>query len=83
MLEDVDIFELRDRYSFLIGNYADLAIELAPKLEQFGKYKKELELISAEFISRGAEPDDPESLKKLLEGEIAKRTQTQGNEVKT
>lgn len=72
-LKDADILELTDRYTFLIKKYGELALELAPKLEKFGKYKKELQLITLEFVERGVNIKDPESLKNLLKEEIDKR----------
>ena len=72
-LEDADILELTDRYNYLIQQYAKLSIELADKLEKFGKYKKELETLTVEFGRRGASVEDPEPLKKLVEQEISKR----------
>jgi len=73
MLEEADILELRDRYNFLAQKYVELAIDLTPKFEKFGKYRKELQLLSAEFIRRGADLEDPVSLQKIIEEEIAKR----------
>ena len=66
-LAHADVLELLERYEFLLHKYVPLAAELAPKLEQFGKYKKELQILSTELASRGVTPDEPESLRKLVE----------------
>ena len=72
-LEDTDLFELTDRYIYLVQEYVKLATEIAPKLEKFGKYKQELQAIVVEFARRNVTPNDPENLKKLIEEELAKR----------
>ena len=72
-MAEIDLIELADRYAVISKKYGELAIELAEKLEQFGRYRKELEFIVAEFINRGAKLDDLESVKELLEKELTKR----------
>lgn len=72
-LSDTDILELNDRYTFLIKEYTKLAIEIAPLLDRFGKYKKELELITVEFVKRGFNPKNPEGLEKMIQDELDKR----------
>ena len=57
-IESADNLELIDRYRFLIVEYVKLAPELATKLEQFGRLKKELEVITAEFIKRKVNIED-------------------------
>lgn len=74
-LEDFDILELQDRYLYLMTEYVNLARELAPKLDKFGKYRKELQLLTVEFSRRGVTVEDPDSLKKLIEAELEKRKQ--------
>lgn len=74
-LETIDLLELVDRYNYLIQEYAKLSIELATKMEKFGKYKNELEIITAEFIKRGYNHKDPDHLVKMVEEEIKKREQ--------
>jgi hypothetical protein len=74
-LEDFDILELQDRYLYLMKEYVNLAIEIAPKMDKFGKYRKELQLLAVEFSRRGFTVEDPESLKKLVEAELDKRKQ--------
>jgi hypothetical protein len=72
-LENSDVLELLDRYNFLIEEYVKMAGELAGKLEKFGKYKQELQALSVEFVRRGVKPQEPDSLKKLIEAELEKR----------
>lgn len=72
-LKDADIIELTERYNFLIQKYVDLAVELAPKLEKFGKHKRELQLLSVEFVERGVDVKDPGSLTNLVADELRKR----------
>lgn len=72
-IKDADILELKDRYSFIIQEYAKLALELAPLLDKFGKYKRELEIITTEFVRRGFRPKDPEGFDKLIQEELDKR----------
>ena len=73
VLQSTDTLELVDRYNNLIKKYVELSIELAPKIEKFGKYRNELQILSMEFVRRGFKVDEPESLKTLLEEEIKKR----------
>lgn len=72
-LKEVDVLELRDRYDYLIKKYVDLATQIAPLLDKFGKYRQELQLISLEFKERGLMADNPEELTKLIEDAIKKR----------
>jgi len=72
-LETTDLLELIDRYNYLIKTYVPLAAEIAPKLEKFGKYRQELQVISAEFVRRGYKPEEPESLTQMVEVELQKR----------
>jgi len=72
MIED-NIEDLINRYNSLIVTYVDLARELAPKLEKFGKYREELQYITMEFEKRGFDPKVPESLTALLEEELKSR----------
>jgi len=76
-LKDADIFELTERYNSVLREYVDLAIELAPKLEKFGKQKRELQLLSVEFVERGVSVEDPDSLKNLVMQELEKRERKQ------
>jgi len=72
-LDNVDTLELLDRYNNIIKKYCEISIELAPKLEKFGKYREELQLLSAEFKKRGYVPEEQDSLKKLIEKELETR----------
>ena len=58
---------------FLIKKYGELALQLAPALDRFGKYNKELQLLTVEFVNRGVSVDDPDSLIELINAELAKR----------
>jgi len=79
-LEDADVLELIDRYEFVVRKYVTLAKELAPKLEKFGKHKKELEVLTVEFDRRGIQPKDSEELKESILAEINKRTPSDENQ---
>lgn len=57
---------LLGRYYQILEKYVSLASELAPKIEKFGKYKQELQMLTLEFSNRGVVAEDPESLIKLL-----------------
>jgi hypothetical protein len=72
-LEDADTFELTDRYNYLVQEYVKLSVELAGKLEKFGKYKKELEMLTVEFVRRGVDVKDSEPLTNLIKDELEKR----------
>lgn len=72
-LEHSDILELKDRYTFLMEKYATLALEVAPQLDKLGKYRKELQIITAEFVRRGADIEDSEFLENLIKEELQKR----------
>lgn len=73
MIENADIVELEERYKFLLQKYAELATELASKMDKFGKYRQELLVLTNEFSRRGVKIDDPEGLKKFIEEELLKR----------
>jgi hypothetical protein len=53
-LDDTPLMELKDRYVYLVQKYLQIAPELIKKIEEFGRIKKELEFITAEFIKRNA-----------------------------
>jgi hypothetical protein len=72
-LKDSDTYELLDRFSYLLNLYAPLASELAEKLDKFGKYRKELQLIVVELKERGVDTQEPEELRSLIEEAIKKR----------
>lgn len=89
-LENVELLDLVDRYNYLIKEYVQLSMEIAPKLEKFGKHRNELQIISAEFVRRGYQPSEPDGLKRMVEEELGKRkstvdgvTQTDQNEGNT
>jgi hypothetical protein len=74
-LKDTDTLELLDRYGFVAEKYVKLAIELAPKLEKFGKYRKELQVLTAEFVERDLKIEGTEDLESLIKEEIGKRSE--------
>jgi len=76
-LKDCETVELRDRYLFLMEKYVKIAQELAPLLDKFGKYREELQVLTVEFVERGFSVDDPESLVKIIQQEIAKKEDEQ------
>ena len=81
-IKSVDLLELVDRYNYLMKSYIPLATELVPKWEKFGKLRQELQLISVEFMRRGFDPKEDDSLKKMIEEELQKRSAV-ANENKT
>ena len=69
-LSGVDTLELIDRVNFLSKEYSQVSVELAKKLDEYGKLKKELQLILVELEGRNELPegaDLEEALKKLEE----------------
>jgi hypothetical protein len=72
-LTNINLEDLVDRYNSLIDKYVPLAIEIAPLMEKFGKYRQELQIISAELVKRGFNASEPEKLFTLVEEEIRKR----------
>ena len=75
---NIDVLELKDRYDDLSKKYVDLALKIAPLLEQFGRYRKELEFIMKEFSRCGYTPKTNEDLVKIVEEEIKKRSSQNG-----
>lgn len=71
-MNDLELLDLVDRYTYLSKKYGDLALDLAPKLEQFGKYRKELQFILEQMKKKGLDPQDSEKIKELLEQELQK-----------
>lgn len=69
-LKDTDTLELLDRFDYLVRKYVPLAAELAPKIEKFGKYRRELQLIVVELQERGVQPKDHEDLKALIKNAL-------------
>lgn len=68
-LKNADTLELLDRVNYLLSRYVPLAADLAPKLEEFGRYRKELQAIVVELNERGVTPEEPDGLRELLEAE--------------
>ena len=82
-LKSFDLLELVDRYNYLAEQYVKLVIDLTPKLDKFGKFRQELQVLSAEFAERGYKAETPEKLKKLIEDEINKRENQDGPKADT
>lgn len=72
-LKETDTLELLDRFDYLVRRYVPLAAELAPKIEKFGKYRKELQLIVVELKERGVQPQNHEDLQTIIENALAAR----------
>jgi len=72
-LKDTDTSELKDRYNYLIDKYVDLASDLAKKIDKFGKYRRELQLITSEFVERGVDVEGTDSLVEGIAKEIEER----------
>jgi hypothetical protein len=72
-MSDLDLLELIDRYTHISTKYGSLALEIAPKLEQFNKYRKELQYLVEQIEKKGVKPQDSEAVKKMLEEELEKR----------
>ena len=51
-LEKAEAYELIDRHKTLVLDYKRIAPELAKKLEEFGRLRRELQLITVEFNKR-------------------------------
>lgn len=73
-IKETDTLELLDRFDYLAQKYIPLAAELAPKIEKFGKYKRELEFIVVELQIRGVQPKDNEELKHIIESLLVGET---------
>jgi hypothetical protein len=80
-LENEDILELTDRYNFLVVKYVELAISIAPRLDEFGRYRKELQTIVAEFVRRNIIAKTPEDLERKVQEEINKRLKKINGEI--
>ena len=72
-LSDATTEELLSRFDFVVQKYVPLAAELDPKIEKFGKYRKELQAIVVELQERGVNPNEPEELEELIKEELNKR----------
>lgn len=66
-MTDTDLQQLKDRYFFLLEKYTDLSLDLAKKLEEFGRIRKELQYIVAEFAKNNQEAPDPKHLQDKIE----------------
>ena len=86
-LENSDILELIDRYTYLVSKYSELALDLVPKLEKLGKYRQELQLLTVEFSRRNIPIQEYErgtdALKGIMEKELSKRNTKEDGEQTT
>lgn len=57
-----ELLELQDRYNYLAEKYVEAATRLIPLLEEFGRFKKEMEYITVEFAKYNQEPEEPKEL---------------------
>ncbi len=73
VFDGVESHVLLERYYSLMKQYCELAQEIAPKLEKFGKQRQELQELTAEFAARGVKPEDSTSLTNLISQELQKR----------
>lgn len=81
IFDNIETSDLLSRYHDLIKRYAEMAKELAPKLDKFGKYRQELQEITVEFLNRGVKPEDPTSLVEVIQQEIDKRQIPQDGQI--
>ena len=73
IFDNSDNMELLQRYNYLISKYVELARDLAPKLDSFGKIRQELQAITIEFVSRDIVPENSETLVSVIEKELQER----------
>lgn len=74
-LKDTDTYELLDRFDYLLSQYVPLSSELADKLDKFGKFRNELQLIVVELQERGVAVNEPEALQQLVKTAIEKQNE--------
>lgn len=69
-LDIADTLELKDRLDTLIDEYSQLSLDIAKKLERFGKVRAELQLIVVELKKRGEKPEPSEEKRKNIEARL-------------
>ena len=57
-IENTDSLELKDRYETLIQKYIEIIPALTKQLEEFGRLRNELQLISVELVKRNISLED-------------------------
>lgn len=72
-LQNTELNELVERYNYLIKQYASLALEIAPKIEKFGKVQQELDVIDTELKRRNFQGKTADEIQAKLEEELKKR----------
>jgi hypothetical protein len=76
-LENADQLELENRVQYLITQYVDVSLDLAKRLEEFGRMRKEIQLIMTELKRRGVEVKlDDGWVKEVVDQEERLRTAT-------
>lgn len=75
-INSADTLELLARFDYVAEKYVPLAAELAPKIEQFGRYREELQKILVELVNRNVQPETREDLVAIIQGELDKRGKT-------
>ena len=71
--KDSEDSELVDRYDYVIKEYVALATKIAPILEQFGRYRKELQALTVEINDRNLLVPESEELKAVIEETIKEK----------
>ena len=56
-IENSDTSDLLFRYNDLVSKYVELSIDISQKLEKFGKYRKELQILTVELVKRDVVSD--------------------------
>jgi hypothetical protein len=57
---DFDALEMQERYNFLIEKSVALSREISAKLEEFGRYRKEIIFILEQFKNNNANLEEPQ-----------------------
>jgi hypothetical protein len=77
--DDVDLLELQDRYNQLVEKSVILSKEIAAKLEEFGRHRKEIIYIREQFEKQGKAIKESEDLVEKHEGELKSALDNQTN----
>ena len=59
MSSEFDRLEMQDRYNYLIEKSVELSKEIAAKLEEFGRHRKEIIYIIEQFVNNNANLQEP------------------------
>jgi predicted nucleic acid-binding Zn-ribbon protein len=77
--DNVDLLELQDRYNQLVEKSVLLSREIASKLEEFGRHRKEIIYIREQFEKQGREVKESDSLIEKHEEELKSALDSQTN----